>query len=298
MPWFLIAISGYFLNAVVNVADKFLLGQRPTTKPPVYTFYIGILSIFALVLTPFGLSWPGINQFLIALVAGVLFLLFLLTLFQALDVNEASRVFPVVGGVTPILVLILALVFLGERLSWLQILAFSLLILGGVLIALKKSQAKTGLIKGLKFIILAILFGASSLVLTKYVFTQQGFISGFIWTRVGSFLTALSFLILPNLRQSIFEAGRQAKSGISLLLVSNKALAGVASVLINFSISLGSVSLINAMQGIQYAFLLVLTLILSKKFPQILQEKITKSILIQKILAILLIGAGLVILAV
>lgn len=298
MNWFLFAIGGYFLHAVVGVIDKFLLGQRPVTKPPVYTFYIGLLSIFALVLAPFGLSWPGLTQFFVALIAGVLFLLGLLYLFEALDINEASRVFPVVGGLTPILILILSFIFLGERLKWLQIISFFLLVLGSVLITSKIGKEKKNLVRGVGFISLAILLGGGSLVLTKYVYINQGFISGFIWTRVGSFLTAVLFLTLPNLRQSIFEAGRQTKSGLSLLLVSGKAIAGGASVLINFAISLGSVSLVNASQGIQYTFLLILAVILSKKFPQVLEEKISQWILLQKILAILLIGIGLVILAI
>lgn len=296
MPWFLFAISGYFLNAVVAVIDKFLLGQRPTTKPPVYTFYIGILSIFAFILAPFGLDWPGLSQFAMALLAGGLFLLSLLYLFETLDLDEASRVLPAIGGLTPILVLFLSFLFLDERLSLLQVLAFSLLVLGSVLITLKLGGKKRNLVKTVKFIALAILFGALSLVLIKYVYIQQGFINGFIWSRLGSFLVALLFLIWPKLRQSIFEAGRQAKSGLSLLLVSNKTLAGGASLLINLAISLGSVSLVNAMQGVQYVFLLILAVILSKKFPQILEEKISGKILLQKISAILIIGLGLVIL--
>lgn len=298
MPWFLFAISGYFLNAVVGVFDKFLLGQRPTTKPLVYTFYIGLLSVFALVLAPFGLAWPGLSQFLVALLAGGIFLLFLLCLFEALDLGEASRVLPAIGGLTPILVLILSFLFLGERLNWQQILAFFLLVFGSVLITLKSGGEKKDLAKIVKFIALAILFGALSLVLIKYVYIQQDFINGFVWSRLGIFLTALLFLISPNLRQSIFQAGRQAKGGLSLLLVSNKTLAGGASVLINFAISLGSVSLVNAMQGTQYTFLLILTVILSKKFPQLLEEKISGKILGQKILAILLISTGLLILAI
>lgn len=297
MPWFLFAIAGYFLNAVVNVADKFLLGQRPVTKPPVYTFYIGILSIFAFILAPFGLAWPGFFQFSIALVAGVLFLLFLLNLFQAVDINDASRVFTVVGGLMPILILVLSFTFLDERLSARQILAFFLLVLGGILILVKKEKLGAGFIGGLKFVVLAILFGASSLVLTKYVFEQQGFVNGFVWTRLGIFLTALLFLIFPQLRQAIWRAGHQAKGGLSLLLVANKAMAGVASFFINLAIARASVTLVNAIQGTQYAFLLILVVILSKKFPWILEERMSRGVILQKILAILLIGVGLTILA-
>ncbi len=297
MSWFLIAVCGYFLNAVVGMIDKFLLGQKPVTKPPVYTFYIGILSIFALVLAPFGLAWPGINQFLISLFAGGVFLFGLLYLFEALDIGSASRVLTAYGSLTPILILLLSFVFLGERLSSLQITAFLFLVLGSVLISFKK-EVEEKRKKRLKFIILSVLLTAISLVLIKYVFLHQNFISGFIWTRIGIFLTALLFLIPNHLRKSIFIGGRETKSDLSLLLVFNKAMAGGGSVLVNFAIFLASVSLVNALQGIQYVFLLIMTIIISKNFPHLLEEKISSLILWQKILAILLIGIGLVILVI
>ncbi|MBL7155316.1 MAG: hypothetical protein ISS88_02310, partial [Candidatus Portnoybacteria bacterium] len=50
-------------------------------------------------------------------------------------------------------------------------------------------------------------------------------------------------------------------------------------------------------QGIQYAFLLIIALFLSKKFPQILKEQISQSAVLQKTMAILLIVLGLGILA-
>ncbi len=295
MNWLGFALIGYFLNSVVSLTDKFFLTQRATTNPVVYTFYVGILSIFALILAPFGLKWFGLNQFLTALLAGALFLTALFYLFRALDVNEASRVFPIVGGLTPILILVLSFIFLNERLILKQIFAFFLLVSGGALITLKPS-VKGVLIKGIRFIGLAILFGAASLVLTKYVFINQGFISGFIWTRIGIFLTALLFLIPERWREAIIMGGKESKGGLSLFLVSNKALAGFASLFINFAVSQGSVSLVNALSGMQYAFLFVLAILLSKKFPFILKEKISGVIIGQKISAILLIGAGLFIL--
>lgn len=297
MSSYLFAILGYFLNAAVSITDKFLVGRRQIVNPLVYSFYVGILSIFAFALSPFGLHWPGLSQLLIALIAGVFFLISLLSLFHALNINEASRIFTMIGGLTPILVFILSFFFLGERLNLSQISAFFFLVAGGVLISLKGEDKYRKFIGGTVFIFLAILAGALSLVLMKYVYLRQNFISGFIWTRLGSFILALMFLIPGKWRKSILQAGSQTKGGLGLLLISNKALAGIAAFMISFAISLGSVSIINAMQGVQYAFLLILAIILSRKFPQILAERISGWILLQKILAILLIGGGLVILA-
>jgi hypothetical protein len=74
----------------------------------------------------------------------------------------------------------------------------------------------------------------------------------------------------------------------------------LANILQNWAIALSPlvyVSLINALQGIQYAFLLIFTVFISLKFPKILKEEIKSQILIQKIFAIFLIIIGLAILS-
>jgi len=294
MNWFLYAISGYFLYAASTVADKFLLRQRATTNPIAYNFYIGILGVFAFVLAPFGLAWPGFWQFALDIFAGILFFLGLLFFYQALDINEPSRVTSIIGSLVPVLVLFFSYIFLAERLGFTQIMAFFLLVLGGFLISFKKLKSGlAGAMNGKKYIIFAILTYAVYLILTKYIFIQQGFVTGFLWTRFGAFLAAISVLLYPGWRKVIFSSAAQTSFGLGSLLIFAKVSAGIGSFFVHLAISRGSVSVINAMQGAEYAFLLILAIVFSKKFPQILKEEISGGILIQKIFAIILIGFGL-----
>jgi len=298
MSWFLFAISGYFLYAVVTVTNKFLLRQKATTKPLVFTFWIGVLSIFTFVLAPFGLRWPGWEFFVYDIFVGLIFFLALLTFYWALDINEASRAAPVIGGLIPVFVFPFAYLFLAERLGWLQILAFALLVFGGLIISLKieKGGLKEGL-KGIKIVILAILLGAVYWVLAKYTFDKQGFITGFIWTRLGLVAGAILVLVYAPWRGMIFSSARQATGGLSALMVSSKLLAGFGSLFVHLALSRASASLVQALQGTEYVFLLILTVILSKKFPEVLREKLNGGIILQKIVAVLSIIAGLAILA-
>ena len=77
----------------------------------------------------------------------------------------------------------------------------------------------------------------------------------------------------------------------------SKGLSALAFISLNNAIFLGSVSLVNALQGVQYVFLLMIALVLSKQFPQIIKEQISQGAVLQKIMAILLIALGLGILA-
>jgi drug/metabolite transporter (DMT)-like permease len=299
MNWFLFALAGYFLYAFVSTINKVLLRQPATTKPVVYTFYVGVLSIFTFLIIPFGsFQWPGALNFFLDVGAGFLMFVYLLAFYCALDKNEASRAVPLIGGLMPVLVLSAAYLFLAERLNFFQFLACALLIMGGVLISFKKT--KSGFKEDLnevKYIFLAIGLGAFYWILMKYLFSGQGFVTGFAWTRLGLVLAAFCALLIPSWRQAIAGSRKQMAFGLGFVLVFSKILAGAGSLLVHLALSQGgSASLVNAMAGTEYAFLLLFTFSFSKKYPQLLKEKTGPGILALKISAILAIAAGLAIL--
>ncbi|MEK7160495.1 MAG: EamA family transporter [Patescibacteria group bacterium] len=295
MTWFSFALLGYFLYALVTVGNKFLLRQRATTKPLVFTFWVCALSLLTFVLAPFGLHWPGWSWLAFDLLTGAVFFLTLLAFYKALDINETSRVAPAVGGLTPIFVLIFSYFFLGDALGWVQLLAFSFLVLGGFLISLERTRNsfREGL-KGLGIIAWAIVLGAVYLVMLKYLFGFQNFITGFIWSRLGLFIATLIILVWPAWRLEVFSSARQASAGLGSLMVGTKIMAGFGSLFVSLAVSRGNVSLVNALQGSEYAFLFLMTLLLSRRFPDILREKLNSAIIFQKFAAIVLICLGLV----
>jgi len=302
MNWLLIAIIAHFLFALVFIVDKILL-SKTVLNPIGYAFYTGLLQIFALFLIPFGFIVPSARQMASSFVAGALFTLAVLFLYKAIQMGRVSRIIPVIGGAVPIFTLILTYLFLGERLTLSQSVAFFLLVIGGMIMLWPKKyrpnseRLKTPLTKRLTVAILAALFFAISFVLTKFVFTYQPFISGFIWIRMGGFLMAILLFLWPGNRQTIFETTKTIKIKTVGLFLSNKGLAALAFILLNYAIYLGSVILVNALQGVQYVFLLIIAIILSIKFPQILREQISREVIAQKIVAILFISFGLGILA-
>lgn len=292
--WLPIVVSAYFLNAVAAVVDKFLIAKK-IPNPAVYTFFIAALGLLGLVLIPWGFNWPGWFQFLIALLAGLTFTLALLYLFKALSLSEASRITPFIGGLSPIFVLIFSFLFLTERLSPNQLLAFFLIVAGTLVISWEKSQRK-GLVKGFAFALFSALLFGISYTLTKYVYNHQAFISGFVWMRMAAFLGALLLLINPANRQAIKESFHKSDVKVGGLFFFGQASGALSFILINYAISLAKVSLVNALQGLQYVFLLTLVLILARWHPHILAEKVRGKILMQKIIAVGLIGGGLALL--
>jgi len=110
---------------------------------------------------------------------------------------------------------------------------------------------------------------------------------------MGSFLAALAILTVPSWRTLIFRARKTAGVKGGAVFVTNKVLAASGFIILNYSIKLGNVAIINAIQGVQYVFLFVLVMYFAKNHPAVLEEKMTGKIIAQKVLAIIIIGLGL-----
>lgn len=296
--WIFVAALGYFLTAFSVSIDKILL-RKPIKHPVVFAFYGGSLSIFAMVFIPFGVSWPGIGQFLVSLISGIIFILAMISFYSALRENEVSKVAPVVGGLIPIFVLIGSNIFLNETFSVNQIIAFVFLVSGSVFISFENRgfQKENSILRALAKPALAAFLFSIFYVLLKYIYLNQEFLSGFVWSRLGSFLGAISLLVLSKPRKLIIENSKSLEVKMGGLFVVNKILGSAAFILVNYAIFLGSAAIVNAMEGIQYITIFILGNLLSITHPDIFKEEINKKALLQKITAIVLIGIGFVLLS-
>jgi drug/metabolite transporter (DMT)-like permease len=252
MNWLFIVTVAYFLIALEVILDKFLLSSKRVSHPAIYTFYSGVLTLPIFALFPFGFHRIAFLEMLGSLSAGVIFAYGILTLFFAIKENEASRVMPVVGAVIPIITYIFSLFFLEEKLSVLQFYGVVVLILGGLLISAESLiKGRRKFFSGFYQSVLAGVLLAFAFAFFKSFYEHDNFINVFIWTRFGVMVGALSLMFGPAWRKAIISSlikfkkpGRENKNS-GILFVLNKFLGGSGSILLNFSISLGSVTIIN-----------------------------------------------------
>lgn len=306
MSWILVALLAYFFLAVANLFDKFLVDNvLPSSKA--YAFIACLLGGLVILAGPWLLEWPGFFWLAINLLAGGIFAVALWFLYESLRRGEASRVLVIVGGLTPVFSISFSLVFFKERFSSAEWLGISALLVGVLVVALlpqKRSFLSRVLSKlkltqdvrsgGLVFATLSALAYAVYFVITKYSYSAQPFASAFIWNRLGAALFVLLFLISASDRNKIVSAFRKKDPNKNkFLVVFNQLLGSTGFILQNYAIFLGSVSLVNALQGVQYAFLLFISSILAILSPRLLKETFSWKIFLQKLLAILIIGFGL-----
>jgi len=299
--WLPIALLGYGSLAFVAILDKFIL-TKTVSRPVVYVFYTCILLLPVWLLVPFGVVLPSdLLIWSVIAFSGLMFVGFLWTMYIGFQKSEVSHVGPLLGAVTPLFVLGLGSIFLNEVLSGKQILAVLILVVACGLISFEQSKLNYGWHKGMLWGILAGFLAAIYYVGSKYIYDIQGFFSGFILIFGFSGLFGLFLFLSPEVRKLFKSKEKKLKKQASttkqiVIIGANKILSVVGMVLVQYAISLGSVSVINALVGFQYGFLVVLVALLSKFKPKFFREDYTFVEIIQEILAVILIGIGLVLL--
>lgn len=296
MIWLISIILSYFFFAFASLGDKIVLSGP--SKPKSYTFFVGVFSILAVFLIPFvDFGFPTGENLAWIVLEAIIYVAGLYALFYALENFEVSRIIPTIGATQPVFIAILSFVFWGmQSVDTRNVLAFIVLLTGSVLISIDKDPRITR--KSLEIGILTSLLFSLDFIFSKFVFLGMSFWPGFIWMRIFSFIFVLLFLFDRGFRKEMSEDnGMSKKTGILFLVT--QASGGAANILQSLSISLAPVAylaIMNSMKGIQYVFLFIMVVLVSYFLPKVFKEEMTKRVILQKVVSIVIIGLGLAIL--
>jgi drug/metabolite transporter (DMT)-like permease len=89
-----------------------------------------------------------------------------------------------------------------------------------------------------------------------------------------------------------------AAGGIAVAFIASKVVGMMALLLQNYAIKSGSVTVVNALQGTQYLFVLILAMAVSAFAPRFFREEFSRVALMQKIIGIGCVTLGLIVLLV
>jgi len=293
--WLVLALAGHIGSALVALSDKASV-EKKIFNPMGLAFIAGASNLFFFLLFPWYLRAASYGVIGMAMLAGASNVAATFFYFSALEQDEASRVAPAIGSFVPLFTLILSIIVIGEVLTGATLLGFLLLISGGVMIEFHSvaSFFSRCVVSLFSAEILSAVFFALYAVSLKYAFLGTEPFSAFLWSRVGFVAVALPFLFSRAVRSGF--SGRHLVGTVrrnSFWFIGSRILSGVIPLILVGAIALGSPTLVNALQGVQYGFLFILAMLFSRRWPRIFGEKISFDILAQKIFAMLLIGAGL-----
>ncbi len=311
MLWMFLALLAHVANGAVFIVDKSLLAGKSTLgKPLQYALYSAALASCVIVIAPFVpiVATPFVVMW--SVITGCVHILALYVFFVAMRFGEPSRVVPITGSAVPMFTLLLAVMFLGEVFTAWQFVGIILLVVGGGLLTLRPHLASPRTRGGnLLLPVLAGALFAAYFVITKYMYTyaEADFLPVFMATRVVEGVIAVCgifvFIGVPlspwGERASRFSGRVRAvpRRGVSFLFISNKVLAAGAFALQSYAISLGSVSVVNALQGVQFAIVFIVAILFSVFFPKIFKEDMRPKTLVQKSLGIILLSIGITLIA-
>lgn len=297
MNWIALAIGGHLLNALAFVIDKILLNAS-FKQSATYAALIGSLSLLVFPAIPWMRAWPSwrLQPFIIAF--GVLFVFALWGFFEALKRSEATRVVPLVGSLIPLFTYAGSALFLHERLTQTQTFGFAILVIATIFLT-----------RGTRRVILqpttiglaavaAFLFAVSSLC-GKFAFSQASVQDVFIVSRLWAGFTGLSlFFCIPSIRHELFSAKKNSHGSRfftpQIFLMGTGQLAGaIGFILVQISLAAGSASLVNALQAVQYATIVLIAWLGGKALATRLQEERTVRAIVWKSAAIVCVALGL-----
>jgi uncharacterized membrane protein len=275
-----IAVIGYIMLAVVFILDKFIL-TKSVPKVTVYTFYSTIFMLGALLLLPFGGGLlVSSTHWLISTLSGGAFGVGIWTLYIAVKAGEASHVNPYSGAIVTISTFILAGIFLGEDLSSIQQMGVGVLVIASILLSYQKTENSKSAVGSFFWATVSGIAFAISHVSAKYIYSLYPFITGFVWTKASTGLFALFFLLVPAVRKSFrMHAGEKktfARRHSILIVIVAKVLAIMAVILIQYAIATGETSVVVALSGLQFAFMFIAVVFLTRFAPRVFREYFTK----------------------
>jgi drug/metabolite transporter (DMT)-like permease len=278
MNWIFLAVAAQFLNAMVAVVDKRIISdEKILPRPFVYAFYTCLIAgawiiVYFVSLLPIPLDKFHVPSFAnvhkptlevvgLSILAAYTFFTALVSMFTALKEADASDVVPVIGATSAIASFGLGYLFLNAPVSQNFTLGIILLSIGTYLVSHFHFSWKTALIA-----IHAGIFFALHYIAIKGLFLITSFDDGFFWSRIGFMFYALSLLMVPTFFEKIREQTKSTTKRAGLLILSNKILAGVSTILILKATDLGDVAVVQALGGLQFVFILLLGIFFSMQY--------------------------------
>jgi len=296
MSWFLIALMGPALWALVNHVDKYIISKYfvgdGVGSLVIFTSISGLIISSLILFLDFNQVFISpFNAFLIAINGALLVASFIPYLY-ALENEEASwasslfQLIPVFGY-------LLGLVFLNEQLTVPQIFAAFLVIIGAVIISLDFSHQIKLKAKPFLFMVLSAFMIAVNSLIFKVVALDSNYWGTAFWEYIGGGVFGLLlFILIPLYRHQFIAIVKRGKKVVLTINLIAELLNIAAKLAANFASLLAPLVLVWLVNGFQPAIVFIYGIILTLFLPKFGKEDLSGKIIFQKLSAmfIMLIG--------
>jgi uncharacterized membrane protein len=297
IDWAVAALFSAVLVAVVTITDKVIMtGMGLRVRG--FLLFIGFQTLATVVVVAVVNPFPSaaLEVYVRGIGVGLMWGVSAPLMLWVLSREEVSRVTPISQS-HPLLVVIFAVVLLGESLSLVESIAAALAIGGAVLAAIRLSDAGQIRLSGsIAYLGVAVIIIALAQILLKTVTDDLSF-----WHALALRSAGMSFMLMVmNLRKDILvDLGRFMWSGRQFTALAIDAGAATTAMgLITFAIATGPVSLANAFASTTPLFVFLASVLLAWKTRLLREETLGRRAVTQKLIAAGMVAGGLVLIAV
>jgi uncharacterized membrane protein len=286
MYWLIYAFSGPILWALSTHIDKYLV-ERYFKQGSVAVLMVFTAIIGALALPIIWLFQPGVvaldpQSIAVITVSGILYMSAIYFYLQA-PFFQAAAIFG----------LILGYFVLDEKISPLQIIGVLLIIAGSVILSLRfgrgTSRVKTRMV--ILMLTCALAIALSSLIF-KFFAVRDEFWTTTFWNFAGQALFGVILMLIASNRLQ-FKGMMRSNSGAVLSVnIVNELINLGGNLGLRYALLLAPLAIVQAISSTTLFFVLFFGIVLSLFFPRLGREEIGIASLMQKIIATILVFAG------
>jgi len=296
MNWFLTALIGPALWALVNHIDKYIISKyftgRGVGSLVLFTSTSGlIISLFILI---FGFSqiFIGYAGALVIGINGAILVAAFIPYLYALENEEASWA-STLYQLIPVFGYVLGLIFLHEQLTTSQFLASLLVIVGAIAISLDFSQKLKLKAKPFWLMVLSSFMIAVNALIFKVVALEGNFWGTAFWEYIGGgIFGVLLFACIPLYRTQFIATIQRGKKTVLTINIVSELLNIGAKLAANFASLLAPLVLVWVVNGLQPLIVFIYGVLLTVFLPTLGKEDISKRTVVQKLsaMSVMLIG--------
>jgi uncharacterized membrane protein len=220
--------------------------------------------------------------------AAYTFFIALVSMYDALKRADASNAMPIIGSVSALSSFRLSYLFLDATLPDNFIIGVILLSVGTMLVAQTLPKIDVVL-----HVFHSGLFFALHYITMKALFIETGFDNGFFWSRAGFVLFTLSLLLVPAYYKKIRAQTSETTKKAGVIVLAAKLLAGIAAFMLLKATDMGEVSVVQALDGLRFVFILLISAIFAHWLPDSATDRDTRpQVFFRKILYVVVILVG------
>jgi drug/metabolite transporter (DMT)-like permease len=212
---------------------------------------------------------------------------------KALESNETSRIV-LLFNLTPVVIFVLGFLFLGQKLSGTDLVAFVLILAGAFAVSYQKqSSGGIKLNPGMVWILAAIILWSIMFLVADWTLGQMPFSEFIVFEAVGTALAGLIMICITPQRLQIAEGLRGVTYKKFLWFLGNNSIDLLGQMSMRMALSLASVAaLVTVVTQVQSLYAILLGIVLASVYPASFAEDKTPQGLLIKICAGLVMFAG------